>query len=144
MSGADVVFVCGRNSVRSPMAEALWRARFGPQARVQSCGIEPASCADGFMIAVMREAGADLGGFEPRGLEAVSAGPDTLVVCLAPEADTAAKALAEKAKARLEHWHLADPAAAEGSRETRLDAYRETRDALKARIVAWERALGRV
>ncbi|MFN7177669.1 MAG: low molecular weight phosphatase family protein [Thermaurantiacus sp.] len=134
MSGADVVFVCGRNSVRSPMAEALWRARFGPQARVQSCGIEPASVADGFMIAVMREAGADLGGFEPRGLEAVSAGPDTLIVCLAPEAHGAAEAFAHASGARVEHWHLADPAAIEGSREMRLDAYRAIRDALQMRI----------
>ena len=136
MSLPQMVFVCGRNSVRSPMAEALWRARFGPQARVQSCGIEPASVADGFMIAVMREAGADLGNFEPRGLEAVTAGPDTLVICLAPEANGAAEAFAHASGARIEHWHLADPAAVEGSRETRLDAYRAIRDALQTRIHA--------
>lgn len=134
MSIPAIVFVCGRNSVRSPMAEALWRARFGTDTRVQSCGIEPASCADGFMIAVMREAGLDLSAFEPQGLEAVTAGGDTLVVCLAPEADSAAKALAGKAGARLEHWHLADPAAVEGGREARLDAYRAIRDALRSRI----------
>ncbi|MFC4725319.1 low molecular weight phosphatase family protein [Glycocaulis abyssi] len=136
MSAPRAVFVCGRNSVRSPMAEALWRARFGEAARVQSCGIEPASCADGFMIAVMREEGADLSGFEPQGLEDVSAGPDTLVVCLAPEADEAARELAQRAKARVEHWHLADPAEIEGSREARLDAYRAIREALKSRINA--------
>lgn len=136
MSAPETVFVCGRNSVRSPMAEALWRARFGADARVQSCGIAPASCADGFMIAVMREEGADLSGFEPQGLEDVSAGPDTLVVCLAPEADEAARALAESANARVEHWHFADPAEIEGSREARLDAYRAIRDALKSRINA--------
>jgi protein-tyrosine-phosphatase len=136
MSGPHVVFVCGRNSVRSPMAEALWRARFGAGALVQSCGIEPASVADGFMIAVMREDGADLGAFEPQGLEAISAGPDTLVICLAPEAHGASEALASASGARIEHWHLADPAAIEGSREARLDAYRAIRDALKARISA--------
>ena len=134
MSAPRAVFVCGRNSVRSPMAEALWRARFGDGARVQSCGIEPASCADGFMIAVMREEGADLSSFEPQGLEDVSAGPGTLVVCLAPEADGAARELAQRAKARIEHWHFADPAEIEGSREARLDAYRAIRDALKSRI----------
>lgn len=136
MSAPRAVFVCGRNSVRSPMAEALWRARFGAGARVQSCGIEPASCADGFMIAVMAELGSDLSGFEPQGLEAVHASADTLVICLAPEADEAAKALAKSAKARIEHWHFADPAEIESSREARLDAYRAIRDALKSRINA--------
>jgi protein-tyrosine-phosphatase len=136
MSIPRAVFVCGRNSVRSPMAEALWRARFGADAKAQSCGIEPASCADGFMIAVMREEGADLSSFEPQGLEAIAADPETLVICLAPEADAAAKALAKSAKARVEHWHLADPAEIEGSREARLDAYRAIRDALKFRINA--------
>lgn len=136
MSAPDVVFVCGRNSVRSPMAEALWRARFGADARVQSCGIVPASCADGFMIAVMAELGSDLSGFEPQGLEDVSAGPETLVVCLAPEADEAARQLAQSAKARVEHWHFADPAEIEGGREARLDAYRAIRDSLQTRINA--------
>ncbi|MGP1274689.1 MAG: arsenate-mycothiol transferase ArsC [Caulobacterales bacterium] len=134
MSTPAVVFVCGRNSVRSPMAEALWRARFGTDASVRSCGIEPASVADGFMIAVMREAGADLSDFEPCGLDGIVPGPGTRIICLAPEADSAASELAASHGARVEHWHFADPAEIEGGREARLDAYRAIRDALKARI----------
>lgn len=136
MSIADIVFVCGRNSVRSPMAEALWRARFGAGAAVQSCGIEPASVADGFMIAVMGEDGADLSGFEPRGIDAVAVGPGTRVICLAPEADLPAAKLAARHGAKIEHWHFADPAEIEGGRDARLEAYRAIRDALKSRIAA--------
>lgn len=131
-----VVFVCGRNSVRSPMAEALWKARFGKDARVVSCGVEPADYADGFMIAVMREEGADLSGFEPQGLDAVPDLTGARVICLAAEAHEAAAALAKRCSAGLEDWHLADPVAHEGSREARLEAYRAVREALKARIAA--------
>lgn len=136
MSVPPVVFVCGRNSVRSPMAEALWRARFGADALAVSCGVEPASYPDGFMIAVMAEDGADLSGFEPRGLDAVEAVSGALVVCLAAEAHEAAQGLAKRCAARLEDWHLPDPVKVEGSREARLEAYRAIRDQLKARIAA--------
>lgn len=131
-----VVFVCGRNSVRSPMAEALWRARFGAGAVAVSCGVEPAELADGFMIAVMREEGADLSGFEPQGLDAVPDMPGALIVCLAAEAHEAAQALAARCAARVEDWHLPDPVAVEGSREARLEAYRAVRETLKARIAS--------
>jgi len=131
---SDVVFVCGRNSVRSPMAEALLRQQAGTRSSVQSCGVEPADLADGFMIAVMREEGVDLSGFEPQGLEGVSAGPQSLVICLAAEAHGAAEAFAAACGARVEHWYFADPAIIEGGREARLDAYRAIRDALKSRI----------
>lgn len=130
----DVVFVCGRNSVRSPMAEALFRNQFGARFDVQSCGVEPADFADGFMISVMRELDLDLSGFEPKGLEGVSAGARTLVICLAAEVHGAAEAFAASVGARIEHWHFADPAIIEGGREARLDAYRAIRDALKSRI----------
>jgi hypothetical protein len=36
----------------------------------------------------------------------------------------------------VEYWPIADPTAVEGSREQRLEAYREVRDQLLARIRA--------
>ena len=130
----QVVFVCGRNSIRSPMAEALWRRRFGPGAQAVSCGVDPAAFPDGFMIAVMAEIGADLSRFECRGLGDVAPGPDTAVIALAAEAAAPARALAESAGSRFLDWAQPDPAAVEGKREQRLDAYRGVRDALIAKI----------
>lgn len=124
------------------MAEALWRARFGEDAPAVSCGVAPATYADGFMIAVMAETGADLSSFECRDLAHTAIDADTLVVCLAEEACDEARRLAGEAGARFEDWRLPDPAIVEGGRETKLDAYRAVRDELARRIAGFERETG--
>ncbi len=131
---AAVIFVCGRNAVRSPMAEALWRRRFGGARPAVSCGVEPAAWPDGFMIAVMAEDGVDMEAFECRGLEAVKGLAPALVVSMAPEADAPAKRLAQTSGARFEAWPLSDPALERGGRESKLAAYRAVRDEIAARI----------
>jgi protein-tyrosine-phosphatase len=133
-----VVFVCARNAVRSPMAEALWRLRFGPSASVVSCGVAPAAWPDGFMIAVMEEKGADLSGFECQELEAAADLPVELVVCLAEEVDASASVFAERRGAAYQLWPMADPSQAKGAREARLEAYRTVRNAIEARVADYQ------
>jgi len=116
------------------MAEALWKARFGSTAHVQSCGVEPAAWPDGFMIAVMAERAIDLSDFECRDLAETADDPVQLVVCLAEDADPAASAFAEARGADYRLWPVPDPAVAEGSRDVRLEAYRQARDDISARI----------
>ena len=137
MAAPSVVFVCGRNAVRSPMAEAFWKHRFGADCLARSCGVEPAPWPDGFMISVMNESGIDLSNFECRDLADTADDPVELVVCLAADADPSASAFAEARDAEYQLWAIPDPAEAEGSREVRLDAYRTARDAIKARISAY-------
>ena len=59
-----------------------------------------------------------------------------LIVTLSPEAHHRALELTRTLAAEVEYWPTADPTAIEGSREQRLDAYREVRDQLLARIRA--------
>lgn len=134
MTAPSVVFVCGRNAVRSPMAEAFWKARFGADAHARSCGVEPAAWPDGFMIAVMAELEIDLSEFECRDLAETADDPVQLVICLAEDADPAASAFADARGADYVLWPVPDPAVAEGSREVRLEAYRQARDDISARI----------
>ncbi len=42
--------------------------------------------------------------------------------------------MTRKVAAEVEYWPTVDPTASEGSREQRLNAYREVRDQLMARI----------
>ena len=136
----DVLFVCGRNAIRSPMAEALW-ARARPEGgRVASCGLNPASAPDPFMIAVMTELGEDLSEFEPSSLEDASAAGFDLVISLSEGIDAIAGEYASGRQARFLAWPTPDPSYADGSREQILDAYRECRDALHARISDWSTA----
>lgn len=137
MTPPSVVFVCGRNAVRSPMAEALWRRRFGAGSRAASCGVEAASLPDGYMIAVMAELGLDLSGFLPRSMaDAASEAPE-LVVCLARDADAPALRFAEDHGARHVLWPIDDPTLVQGDRAAVLAAYRAARDAIAQRILAF-------
>ncbi|MFW6413177.1 MAG: low molecular weight phosphatase family protein [Oceanicaulis sp.] len=138
MSGPAVLFVCGRNAVRSPMAEALWKRRFGAGARAASCGIEPASLPDGHMIAVMNEIGVDLSGFECRDLDDAAENPADLVVCLAADLDGEAREFAKARGAGYALWPVDDPTLANGDRFTRLAAYRAARDTIGERIDRFE------
>jgi protein-tyrosine-phosphatase len=57
-----------------------------------------------------------------------------LIVTLSPPAHHKALELTYKVAADVEYWPTMDPAASEGNREQRLNAYREVRDQLMARI----------
>ena len=68
-----------------------------------------------------------------------------LIVTLSPEAHHKALELTRTLAADVEYWPTADPTAIEGNREQRLNAYREVRDQLTARIKArfgWQAAAG--
>ncbi len=59
-----------------------------------------------------------------------------LIITLAPEAHHKALELTRTLAAEVEYWPTADPSAIEGTREQRLDAYREVRDQLVQKIRA--------
>ncbi|MGJ3231339.1 MAG: low molecular weight phosphatase family protein [Oceanicaulis sp.] len=132
-----VIFVCSRNAVRSPMAEALWRARFGARARAVSCGVAPASLPDGHMIAVMDEIGVDLSDYECRDMDDVAGEPADLVVCLSDDVDAQARAFAKARGAAYRLWPVDEPAAGR-DRFLTLASYRAARDAIGSRILAFE------
>ena len=59
-----------------------------------------------------------------------------LVISLTPEAQHRAVEMTRGRAAEIEYWPILDPTLSEGSREARLAAYREVRDALARRIGA--------
>ena len=141
MSVPSVLFVCGRNAIRSPMGAALWQKRFGEQTSARSCGVIPAAFVDPFMVAVMLEHGVDLEDFSPIALNGVGEPAAELVVSLSTAADRTARDYAERTGAEFQAWPIPDPSETGGNRDMRLAAYRETRDAIADRISKWEAAL---
>jgi len=133
VSAPDVLFICARNAIRSPMAEALWNARAGGGA--VSCGVAPASLPDGHMLAVMHEVGLDLTDFECKGVDAIEDTPARMI-CLTDEVVETAQALADGWGMRLETWAVPDPALETGPRDLRLAAYRAARDTIADRIAS--------
>jgi protein-tyrosine-phosphatase len=131
-----VLFACGLNAVRSPIAAALFAQIFGRAIYVGSAGVRKGEI-DPFAVAVMEESGLDISRHKPvtfEELEDLEGLNFDLIVTLAPEAHHRALELTRTSAVDVEYWPTADPSAVEGTREQRLDAYREVRDQLLARI----------
>ena len=63
-----VLFACGLNSVRSPMAESLLQHMFPHALYVKSAGVRKGEL-DPFAVAVMAELGQDISGHRPMTFE---------------------------------------------------------------------------
>jgi protein-tyrosine-phosphatase len=142
-----VLFACNFNQVRSPMAEALLKRLVGDRVYVDSCGLrqpamvhddvadeDVAAGVDPFVQVVMAELGCELARHRPKTFADLEDSSFDLVVSLTPEAQHRSVELARGRAADIEYWPTHDPTLAEGSREARLDAYRQVRDALARRI----------
>ncbi|GIL38677.1 low molecular weight phosphatase family protein [Roseiterribacter gracilis] len=123
-----VLFVCSRNSVRSPMAEQLLRAT--GVADVASAGVVGDEL-DAFVLAALSEIGLSGPPHPPQALEDLHLGEFDTVVALSDDAEAAARALYGD---KIERWNVPDPTETGGNREQRLDAYRAVRDLLAGRI----------
>jgi protein-tyrosine-phosphatase len=133
-----VLFACGLNSVRSPMAAALYRHLFGTTSYVNSAGARKGEL-DPFAVAAMDELGLDIAKHRPMTFEELEDWEGLnfdLIITLSPEAHHRALDLTRTIAADVEYWPTADPTDMEGNREQRLDAYRAVRDQLMARIKA--------
>jgi protein-tyrosine-phosphatase len=128
-----VLFACTRNTVRSPMAEALGRHFFGRQVYFASAGIRRGE-GDGFAIAAMEEIGIDITNHRPHTFEDLEDACFDIIVTLSPEAHHKALEFTRTLATEVIYWPTMDPTAIEGSRERILDAYRNVRDGLLERI----------
>jgi len=129
----SVLFACTSNSIRSPMAEAYLKYLHGSRIYVDSVGVRGRE-VDGFAVAAMEEVGLDISRHRPKTFAELEDTNFDIVVSLSPEAQHSAVELTRTMAIEVEFWHTLDPSIIEGSRETRLDAYRQVRDQLIARI----------
>ena len=110
---------------------------FGNRVYVDSVGLkqeEGESEVDPFAAAVIDELGGDLTGFRPKTFGELEDESFDVVISLTPEAQHRAVEIARDRAVDIEYWPIFDPTLAEGSREQRLDAYRQVRDELARRI----------
>src|SRR5271163_3644620 len=131
-----VLFACGLNSVRSPIAAGLFGQMFGRGTYVVSAGVRKGEL-DPFAVAVMEEIGIDISRHRPitfEELDDLEGLNFDLIVTLSPEAHHRALELTRTSAVDIEYWPTADPTDTEGSREQRLDVYRTVRDQLLTRI----------
>ena len=128
-----VLFACGLNSVRSPMAAALFKHLFGRVVYVGSAGVRKGEL-DPFAVAAMDEIGLDIAKHRPmtfEELEDLEGLNFDLIVTLSPEAHH--KALELTRTARASTWNTGRPPIPPSPRATASSgstAYREVRDQL--------------
>jgi protein-tyrosine-phosphatase len=131
-----VLFACGLNAIRSPMAAAMLRQMLGSSIYVGSAGVRKGE-PDPFAIAVMAEIGLDISRHKPltfEELDDLEGLNFDLILTLAPEAHHRALEITRTSAVDVEYWPTPDPSVVEGSREQRLEAYRAVRDQLLAHI----------
>jgi protein-tyrosine-phosphatase len=131
-----VLFACGLNSVRSPMAQSLLQQMFPRALYVKSAGVKKGEL-DPFAVTVMAELGQDIARHKPITFEELDNWEGLnfdLIITLSPEAHHKALELTRTIAADVEYWPTQDPTGTEGSREQKLQAYREVCDSLSLRI----------
>ncbi len=136
----SILFCCDHNAVRSPMAEGLMKQLYGQRAYVQSAGVHNDLEIDGFAVAVSAEKGVELARHRSRSFdEMIEWGDDLagfdLIVALSPASQRAALELTRYAHTDVEYWAIMDPTGLGESRDTKLQAYRQTRDQILNRMV---------
>lgn len=102
---------------------------------VDSAGVQPdGHDVDGFAIAAMQEMGLDIARHSPKSFDDLADASADLIITFTPQAQHRAMEFTRTSACEVEYWPMMHPADVPGSREVRLQAYRDVRDALFERI----------
>lgn len=129
----SVLFVCTLNSIRSPMAEGMMKARFGGDVYVQSCGLEAGEISD-LMVAVMREKGIDMSTHKSKTLAEIADTSFDVAIAFNKDAEAALRAVFDDSDTEIACWPTPDPT--QGAMDVRamMDNFRAVRDVIEMRI----------
>ncbi|MDP2847501.1 MAG: arsenate reductase ArsC [Humidesulfovibrio sp.] len=140
MSRTRVLFVCGQNSARSQMAEALLDHLAGDRYEAHSAGIEPAPI-NPLAVAVMAERGIDISGKRTKLVaEAVAelAGRgEQFEVVVTVCSKAAGLCPFVPGVAVTERWSFDDPGTVAGTPQEQLAKVRAVRDDIETTLRAW-------
>lgn len=135
MKKPKLLFLCTGNRARSQMAEAFLRKYAGDQFEVYSAGLEPEPIHP-YVYEVMEEVGLELEGHYSKGVDEflgrVYFGILITVCAKAEESCPIFPGLGER-----HFWPIEDPVAFEGTREETLAKFRQVRNEIEERILAW-------
>ncbi|HSL19892.1 MAG TPA: arsenate reductase ArsC [Vicinamibacterales bacterium] len=131
-----ILFLCVANAARSQMAEGLARHLFGDAAQVESAGSVPWRVHP-LAIAALSELGIDISSQRSKSVDEVNAGGFDLIVTLCAEEVCPVV----PGNVRRLHWPLPDPSFA-GDERDRLQHFRDTRDEIQRRLLAFGREHG--
>ncbi len=131
-----VLFLCTGNSARSQMAEAFLRHYAGDEFEAHSAGLEPKG-VNPLTIKVMNEVGIDISGQSSKGLDTyLGKVLFQYLITVCDDADKNCPTVWPGVNTRM-HWSFEDPARFEGLDEEKLAKFRQVRDLIEQKIIAW-------
>ncbi|MDP2884782.1 MAG: arsenate reductase ArsC [Ignavibacteria bacterium] len=124
-----VLVLCTGNSCRSQMAEGFLKS-FDSALEVFSAGTSPATRVHPRAVAVMKEAGIDIGSHSPKSVDQFVSLPFDYVVTVCNNAEERCPVFSGTVKHRL-HIGFDDPAEAFGTDESVMAEFRRVRDEIR-------------
>lgn len=141
MPKKKVLFVCIHNSARSQMAEAWLNHVCGDFFEAQSAGLEP-GVLNPLVVEVMKEVGIDISHKKPQGVfDLYRDGKLFNYVIAVCDGASAEKCPIFPGALERIHWSFPDPSQVQGTKEEKLAQIRPIRDAIKAKIEKWCKAV---
>ena len=127
-----VIFVCGGNSARSQMAEAILRRESGGDFEAYSAGVWPKDDVHPMTIHVLNEIGIDISEARSKSVSAFLGQPFDYVVTVCDRARESCPVFPGAEESM--HWGLDDPAEATGSEAQRLAVFRRVMTEIAVRM----------
>ena len=134
-----ILVLCTGNSCRSQMAEGFLKS-FDSRLDVFSAGTFPASHANPYAVAVMKEAGIDISGNVPKSVDLFLAGSFDYVITVCDDARENCPWFSGKVGHRI-HLGFEDPAKAIGTEDEVLTVYRKIRDQIREEFLKFYETL---
>src|SRR6266487_6185889 len=137
MPKQKVLFICAHNSARSQMAAALLNETCGEFFDAQSAGLKPGTI-NPLVVEALHELGIDVSKNTTRRVFDVwkSGQIFQYVITVCSEAEAEGCPIFPGVTTRL-HWPFPDPSQLTGSDEEKLNAIRQIRDEIRAKIEEW-------
>ena len=137
----SVLFCCNYNSVRSPMAEGIFKKLYGTEIFVQSAGIFNTLEIDGFTVRVCNEIDVKLTKHRVRSLGEVEkqggfVGSFDLIIAMTEQSLKEVKSYTKYDSVKIERWSIDEPERNDSDLSGTLDSYRKTRDMIHRKIVS--------
>ena len=136
---SSVLFCCNYNSVRSPMAEGIFKKLIGRKIFVQSAGVFDTLEIDGFTVKVCNEINVKLSKHRVRSLREMERdggfiGSFDLIIPLTKESSEQVYRYSTYSSVMIEDWIVDEPIKDENNINQTIYSYRMTRDIIVEKV----------
>ena len=136
---SSVLFCCNYNSVRSPMAEGVFKKLIGRKIFVQSAGVFDTLEIDGFTVKVCDEINVKLSKHRVRSLREMEReggfiGSFDLIIPLTKESSEEVYKYSTYSSVMIEDWIVDEPIKDENNINQTIYSYRMTRDIIVEKV----------